>query len=65
MSQLAKVFELNRSGLNLSRGVTAAAALVVPLVVLGVLDQEKYFLAVAFGAPVGRAVTPAASTGTG
>ena len=50
MSQLAEVFEIKRQGFNLRRGVGVAVVMLVPLIVLGVLHQEKYFLSVAFAA---------------
>ncbi len=50
MTQVAKVFGLDRQGFNLRRGAGVAAVMLVPLIVLGVLHQEKYFLSVAFGA---------------
>jgi hypothetical protein len=49
MSQIATVFKLNRKGFNPSRSVSVLIML-VPLVVLGLLDQEKYYLSVAFAA---------------
>lgn len=50
MSQVAKVFQLNWQGFNLRRGVTIAAVLLLPLIVLGVLHQEKYWISVSFAA---------------
>ena len=50
MSQLAAVFKLNRKGLNVRRAVFAAVVMVVPLIVCHVLDQDDYYLSVAFGA---------------
>ena len=51
MNRLAKVFELNPKGLNIPRGLTVAAVvMVVPLVVLGLLDLEKYWISLAFAA---------------
>ena len=44
------MFELNRKGLNLPRGVASLGVLLVPLIVLAVLEQEKYLLSVFFGA---------------
>jgi hypothetical protein len=49
VSQIATVFKLNRKGFNPRRSVSVLVML-VPLVVLGLLDQEKYYLSVAFGA---------------
>src|SRR5208337_4186368 len=50
MTQLAKVFELNRQGLNIARGVAIAVVLLLPLVVLGLIHQDQYWLSVSFGA---------------
>src|SRR5450631_3627399 len=50
MDHLSKVFALRWAGLNVSRALIAFVVLMVPLVVLGLLGQEKYFLNVAFGA---------------
>ncbi|WP_433299296.1 FUSC family protein [Actinoplanes sp. CA-030573] len=49
MSRIAAVFELNRKGFSPRRGA-AVLVMIVPLVVLGLLDLEKYWLSVAFGA---------------
>ena len=48
MSQLAKAFHLNRQGLNLERGFSAFAIALLPLIVLSVLHQDKYFLSMVF-----------------
>ncbi|HTN81173.1 MAG TPA: FUSC family protein [Acidimicrobiales bacterium] len=45
---MATVFALNKSGFNFPRAVEVVAVLLLPLVVLGVLDMEKYWLSVAF-----------------
>jgi Fusaric acid resistance protein-like len=50
MTQLANVFKINRKGLNVRRAVGVAVVMVVPLIVLAALDQEKYWLTVSFGA---------------
>jgi Fusaric acid resistance protein-like len=51
MTQLAKVFELNRKGLNVVRGVTVAAAtMLLPLIVLTALHLEHYWISMSFGA---------------
>jgi uncharacterized membrane protein YccC len=50
VTQLAEVFEIKRQGFNLRRGVGVAAVMLLPLIVLAVLHQEKYFLSVAFAA---------------
>ena len=48
MSQLAKVFHLNRQGFNLERGFSGLAIMLLPLIVLSVLHQDKYFLSMVF-----------------
>src|SRR6516164_799929 len=48
MNQLAKVFKLDMKGFNLVRGLALLVVMLVTLVVLHVVNQEKYFLAVAF-----------------
>ena len=48
MDRLAKVFALNRAGLNVKRGVIVFGGLLVPFVVLAALDQQQYFLAATF-----------------
>ena len=45
---LAKVFEVNRQGIDLTRGLWVMGIFLVPLVVLGLLDQEKYWLSMTF-----------------
>jgi uncharacterized membrane protein YccC len=50
MTQLAEVFKLNREGLNVRRALEVAVVMVVPLIVCKALDQEVYYLSVAFGA---------------
>jgi Fusaric acid resistance protein-like len=50
MVKLADVFKLNRQGLNVRRAVGVAVVMVVPLIVLHVINQEVYYLSVAFGA---------------
>jgi hypothetical protein len=49
MSRLAKVFHLNRQGFNLERAFSGLAIMLLPLIVLSVLHQEKYFLSMVFG----------------
>jgi hypothetical protein len=44
------VLALKRQAFNLRRGIGVAAVMLLPLIVLGVLHQEKYFLSVAFAA---------------
>jgi uncharacterized membrane protein YccC len=50
MSQLANVFKLNPGGLNVRRAVGVAVVMVVPLIVCKALNQELYYVSVAFGA---------------
>ena len=50
MGPIAKVFELNRKGLNVPRGLVVLGVLAVPLIVLGVAGKEQYWLSAAFGA---------------
>jgi uncharacterized membrane protein YccC len=50
VSHIATVFKLNRKGLNVRRGVGVLTVMLVPLIVLGVLNQEKYFLSMSFAA---------------
>jgi hypothetical protein len=62
---LRDVFVLNRRGFNLARGAMLAAVL-VPLIVVGVLPgEQKYFLSAIFGALFVRSATLAALTATG
>jgi hypothetical protein len=49
MKSTAKVFALNRKGFNLQRGLEVVGVLLIPLVVLGLLDKEKYWESVTFG----------------
>ena len=50
MSQVAKIFQLNRQGFNLRRGVIFAVVLGL-LIIVGVLPAERrYFLSAIFGA---------------
>ena len=44
----AKVFALNTKGINVPRGVAAAGLILMALVVTNSLNQERYFLSVAF-----------------
>jgi hypothetical protein len=50
MHRLAAIFQLNRNGFNLTRGLTIVAVLAVPLVVLSLIGEEKYWLSVSFSA---------------
>lgn len=44
------MFGLNRGGFNLTRGLVILAVLLVPLVVLGLIKKDEYWLSVSFGA---------------
>ena len=48
MSRLAVVFKLDKTGFNLVRGVAVLVVMLVTLVVLHLVNQEKYFLVVVF-----------------
>lgn len=50
MSRVATVFELDTRKFNVVRGLALAAVLLLPLIVLAAVDQEKYWLSVSFGA---------------
>ena len=50
MTWLAKVFALRKAGFNPAAGVIGLVLFLVPLVVLGALDGERYYLTVSFGA---------------
>ena len=50
MTKLAEVFKLNRKGLNVRRGLGVLVVMGVPLIVCHVINQEVYYLSVAFGA---------------
>jgi uncharacterized membrane protein YccC len=50
MSQLADVFKLNPKGLNVPRAVGVAVVMVVPLIICHAINQEIYYVSVAFGA---------------
>lgn len=63
MDRLAKLFVLNRAGLNLKRGAVVFGGMLVPFVVLTALDQQQYFLPAAFATLFAAIATPAASTG--
>jgi uncharacterized membrane protein YccC len=49
MNQLAKMFELNRKGLNVPRGVAVVVVLFVPIIVLGALNLQRYAISLTFG----------------
>lgn len=50
VSQVSAVFKLDTKKFNLGRGVVIAVVLLLPLVVLTAIHQEKYWLSLAFGA---------------
>jgi len=50
MTQLADVFKLNPKGLNVRRALGVLVVMGVPLIVLHVVNQEVYYLSLAFGA---------------
>ena len=50
MSRLAKLFEVNRRGVNFTRGLWVTGILLAPLAVLGPLGLEKYWLSLSFAA---------------
>ena len=50
MTKLADVFKLNPEGLNVRRGLGVLVVMGVPLIVCHVINQEVYYLSVAFGA---------------
>jgi Fusaric acid resistance protein-like len=50
MSQLADVFKLNPEGLNVRRAVGVAVVMVLPLIICHAINQEIYYVSVAFGA---------------
>ena len=55
---LRKVFELNRKGFNLLRGLMAIAIFLVPFIVLAAVHQEQYYLSAAFGVAMTAASDP-------
>ena len=50
MTKMADVFKLNPKGLNVRRGLGVLVVMAVPLIVCHVINQEVYYLSVAFGA---------------
>ena len=48
MSELAKVFALNRKGLNVPRALMITGVVMIPVIVLIVIDEERYALSVIF-----------------
>jgi Fusaric acid resistance protein-like len=50
MTRLADVFKLNPKGLNVRRGLGVLVVMGVPLIVMHLINQEVYYLSLAFGA---------------
>jgi Fusaric acid resistance protein-like len=50
MTQLADVFKLNSKGLNVRRALGVLVVMGAPLIICHVINQEVYYLSVAFGA---------------
>ncbi|MFI1715724.1 FUSC family protein [Streptomyces litmocidini] len=48
--EASAIFKINPQGFNLRRGVSILLVMLLPLVVLGALREEKYFVSVALGA---------------
>ncbi len=46
----AQVFEIKRQGFNLRAGAFVLAVLLLPLIVLGAIGQDRYWVSVSFGA---------------
>ena len=44
MGRVAKLFELNREGLNLQRALMSVGVLPVPGIILAALDKQQYLL---------------------
>ena len=49
-SYVDKAFELDSKGLSLQRGLSLAAVMLLPLIVLGLIHKPEYWLSVSFGA---------------
>ena len=47
--RVAKLFELNREGLNIQRGLMFVGVLPVPGIILAALDKQQYLLNAALG----------------
>jgi len=47
---LSEIFEFNRKEINFPRGLVIVRVLIIPLIVLAVVGQEKYWLSVSFAA---------------
>ncbi len=63
MSSMAKVFELDREELNLSRAVAVVVVLGIVVIVLEVIDEQKYVTTVVFAVLYVAIVDPGASSG--
>ena len=50
LSQMARVFEVDRQGIKLTRGLVIAGVLLISLVALAATHHEQYWLSVSFGA---------------
>jgi hypothetical protein len=50
MTKLAKLFEINRQGFSLRSGIFVLVVLLVPLIVLAAIGQQKYWPSVSYGA---------------
>jgi hypothetical protein len=50
MNRLTKMFEVDKQGINLPRGLVVLAVLLIPFVVLTAIGQERYWLSVSFAA---------------
>jgi len=48
--RLAKIFEIDRRGINLPRAAVATGVLLIPFIVLAAVGHEKYWLSVSFAA---------------
>ena len=60
---MAQVFALEPQGFNLPRAIVVLAVFLVPLIVLGAIDKEQYFLSAAFGALFVGLVDPGGAYG--
>ena len=49
MGRVAKLFELNREGLNIQRGLMFVGVLPVPAIILAALDKQQHLLNGALG----------------
>ncbi|MFK0259071.1 hypothetical protein [Streptomyces sp. NPDC090445] len=48
--EVSAIFKIDRQGFNLRRGVSVLLVMLIPVVVLGALGEEEYFVSVALGA---------------